>query len=87
MIPPSVGRIVMHRGISSNAAIDHPAIITRVWSDVTVNLTIFPDNGSPECKTSVMLLADPKAEDAYTGWYWPIKVPAEPAFITPAPEA
>lgn len=84
MIPPSVGRIVMYRGLVSNDLSEHPAIITRVWSDTCVNLTIFPDAGLPEPRTSVIMLG---GENTTMGWGWPVKISAEAAFIPPTPEA
>ena len=71
---PSIGRIVMHRGVESNVAVEHPAIITRVWSDVCVNLTVFPDAGVPVARASQIFLADPEAEAGSHGWWWPPRV-------------
>ena len=68
---PSIGRIVIHHGVQSNGEQRHPAIITRVWSDELVNLTVFPDNGFPISQTSQSLI-DPN--EGLIGWYWPNKV-------------
>lgn len=68
---PSIGRIVIYRGIDSNGSLEHPAIITRVWSDTCVNLTVFPDNGEVIVKTSVNLDQD-KIQSH--GWAWPFIV-------------
>ena len=67
---PTLGRIVLHRGIESNVATVHPAVITRVWSDECVNLTVFPDNDNPTPITSQNLV-DPDGTDQ--GWFWPIR--------------
>lgn len=51
----SIGRIVVLIGHSSNGTDEHPAIITRAWSEhdtrdgpVSVNLTVFPDFVAPD---------------------------------------
>lgn len=69
---PSIGRIVIHRGISSNGVQDHPAVINRVWSDECVNLTVLPDCGSPTSRTSQIRI-EPDS-DIENGWYWPPRV-------------
>lgn len=57
---PSIGRIVHVIGpdAESNGAAVAPAIITRVWSEDLVNVTIFPDGAAPVARTSVRLYAD-----------------------------
>jgi hypothetical protein len=65
MPTPTIGRIVHVLGISSNGAIVHPAMITRVWSETTVNLTVLPDCGDPKCFTSVGLCADETTANHY----------------------
>ena len=67
---PSIGRIVIFTGLVSNNSNEHPAIINRVWSDVCVNLTVFPDCDVPICKTTVIL--DPNGGD--NTWHWPVIV-------------
>lgn len=59
---PSLGRTVIVKGLQSNGSDEHPAVITRVWSDkdtadapVLVNLTVFPDCGDPKVRGSVKL--------------------------------
>jgi hypothetical protein len=51
---PSLGRIVLFRSEPANGVNEHPAIITRVWSDTCVNLTVFLDAGAPFIATSAM---------------------------------
>lgn len=68
---PSIGRIVWFHGFHSNGIDEHPAIITRVWTDTCVNLTVFPDCGAPVVQTSVV---EDEAGLQQTGWRWPIRV-------------
>lgn len=68
---PTIGRTVIVHGISSNGVVDHPAIITRVWSTgrdtkdgpIAVNLQVFVDCAPMQVRTSVMLFET--AEQAY----------------------
>jgi hypothetical protein len=71
---PSLGRIVLFRSHDSNGASEHPAMITRVWSDTTVNLTVFPDNSLPFAITSVGLNEDMKQGEQHRAWRWPPRV-------------
>jgi hypothetical protein len=81
---PSLGRIVHLIGphANSNGASVAPAIITRVWSDEMINVTVFPDCGTAGAATSVKLVADEAAahalRDAATSpqniAYWPGRV-------------
>ncbi len=82
---PTLGADVIVYGISSNGALEHPAKVTRVFSDrdtaggpVAVNLTIFPDFADPIYRSSVMLYeADQEARASCHGIkgaiaaYWP----------------
>jgi hypothetical protein len=72
---PTIGRIVHF--VSSGDDAQHPsahfaAVITHVWSDVCVNLAVFP-KGTPldglhsGVKTSVMFNEQP----APYSWHWP----------------
>jgi hypothetical protein len=57
---PAIGRIVHVIGpdAESNGARVAAAVITRVWSEDLVNVTIFPDGGAPISRTSIKLYAD-----------------------------
>ena len=84
---PQIGSTVIVRGIQSNGATEHPAIITRAWSTqdtdrgaVAVNLTVLPDCGAPLLRTSVMLFSAEHQALEYCGGknnavaaYWPAK--------------
>ena len=62
---PSIGRILIVKGIESNGSDEHPAIVNCAHSDAMVNVTVFPDCGTPTCRTSVPLVADRVAAQAY----------------------
>lgn len=73
---PTIGRVVLVQGITANGAKVHPAIITRVWSDTCVNLTVLPDNEQPQLHTSVQL-QDSEPSTMLEGQviaYWPPRV-------------
>lgn len=70
---PSIGRIVLFRGEKSNGVNEHPAIITRVWSDTCVNLTVFLDNGAPIVPTSVNHEENLESS-TNPAWRWPPRV-------------
>lgn len=78
MPKPSVGRIVlvpidptMNNG--SNVA---PAIITRVWSETTVNLRVLADGDSILWRTSSTYAENPDNLDQphLNYWTWPPRV-------------
>jgi hypothetical protein len=71
---PSIGRIVLFRSETSNGSTEHPAIINRVWSDVCVNLTVFPDCGAPVSKTSVVQNEDTTEGNQTFAWRFPPRV-------------
>jgi hypothetical protein len=69
---PTIGRIVIYHQPKSeepvNGSRDHPAIITRVWSETGVNLQVFFDAGVAQPRTSVC------RDDIGGGcgyWTWP----------------
>lgn len=81
---PSIGRIVHVTGpaASANGVDIAPAIITRVWSDTMLNVTVFPDAATPRPATSVKLVEDEatasdinaQAEHPQNLAYWPPRV-------------
>jgi hypothetical protein len=61
MPKPTVGRSVLVLGGPAvfNGTDVAPAVITRVWSDELVNVTVFPDSSQGVCScTSVRLCRD-----------------------------
>jgi hypothetical protein len=77
---PAVGRIVIFRetvwqGDGTNGTRDHPAMITRVWSDTSVNLHVFFDACSSAPKSFVTQMPEMLDGEANTsaigGWRWP----------------
>lgn len=70
---PTVGRIVIfQQGAHAepiNGTREHPAIITRVWSDTCVNLQVFFDNARPAPSASVLHTS--AAQQNSMSWSWP----------------
>jgi hypothetical protein len=70
---PKLGEILLvtHSDIHSNGSEVAPAIVTRVWSFDCVNLSVFPDMGSPKLLSSVCHInrgcLDPNMNPC--GWY------------------
>lgn len=63
----SIGRIVHYRTHEGQAE-PYAAIVTKVWGDACVNLTIFRDDGTTQLESSVLRY------DNVTGgrqWCWP----------------
>lgn len=79
MTKPTIGRTV-HYHPSANDAIhrgrDKPlaAIVTTVWSDTCVNLTVFDGNGTPHGRTSVLLHQEGNPRPAEFFAEWPPRV-------------
>lgn len=71
---PTKGRIVIYRQSADrtpyNETREHPAVITRVWSERCVNLTVFFDAQAPVWVTSVERI-DEHTPDGNMGWRWP----------------
>ena len=69
---PSVGRIVHFdspdRGQRGYSADPVPAIITRVWDETTVDLTVFRNMMEPLPLAGVRLSLDPGYG---MRWFWP----------------
>lgn len=73
---PTIGRIVIYHQPKSeepvNGSREHPAVITRVWSEKGVNLQVMFDAGMVEPRTSVL------RDDVGSGagyWTWPQTAP------------
>ena len=54
-----------------NNTSEHPAVITKIWTNTCVNMTIFPDCNSPDNKTSIIQDEELKQ---LKGWRWPPRV-------------
>lgn len=88
---PSIGRIVIYvvgdyetafEGFpfdGPNGTREHPAIITRAWSDDCVNLHVFFDANPSGVRMSVMRLPElpegVERDPGATGWKWPVREP------------
>jgi len=71
MQKPSLGRIVFFHTVGESPA---PAIITRVLSDVCVNITVFRDAAETAQKLCVGF-SEPGQEHGRTAyWSWPSRV-------------
>jgi hypothetical protein len=80
---PTIGRIMHVIGVpaTGNGTDIAPAIVTRVWSEDTVNVTVFPDAAAPVPATSVRIVADEatarginaEAEYPQTLAFWPAR--------------
>lgn len=78
---PTIGRIVHVLGIpaESNGSTVAPAVVTRVWSNDLLNVTVFPDAAAPVPATSVRLFdnendaraASTEREYPQTVAFWP----------------
>lgn len=70
---PCVGMPVVYiqpdKENAHNGHSDHPAVVTRVWSDTCVNLKVFFDGGPCEDRTSVNLMTNPERGNG--GWAYP----------------
>jgi hypothetical protein len=58
------GRIVIVKGIRSNGTDEHPAIVTRVWSESCCNCTVFLDAQPPKPYCSIKLYKSREEADA-----------------------
>jgi len=76
MTQPTLGRTVIVRGPASNGTSHHPGVITRVWNERMVNVTVFLDNGPITCLTSVRFFESEEDAESSPGavCYFPTKV-------------
>jgi hypothetical protein len=68
---PTIGQIVYYtRGDSEF----HPAIVTKVWSDMTINLHVFFDNQPSQYTNNIQRLDETviviDAKHSSRGWKW-----------------
>jgi len=84
MLTPTIGRIVTVLGGTArvNGTDSAPAVITRVWSDELVNVTVLCDAPTTGRHTSITLCPDEESArakpegqpEAYAVAYWPVRV-------------
>jgi hypothetical protein len=92
MIKPTVGRIVLFYPAPDSdrprvGNDPHAAIITAVWGDACINLSVFDANGTPYAQTSVLLVqeGEPKPSWAYAEWM-PYQIGQAKKHSEPAPD-
>jgi hypothetical protein len=76
---PSIGSLLIVVGLyaRSNGADVAPGVVTRVWSDDVVNVTVLPDCKAPQPATSVKIYDGEEAARAAveagesSAAYWP----------------
>jgi hypothetical protein len=75
---PSIGRIVIFQQSELEAPVngsrEHPAIITRVWSDQMVNLTVLFDSSGAAPRGSIYLESSDSRPAQGPSWHWPPRV-------------
>ncbi len=49
----AINRWLICKGIQFNSTDEHPALVTRVWNEDCVNVTVFLDAGPMASRTSV----------------------------------
>ena len=89
---PFVGAIVLYRPLGRHDQIEQAAIVTRVWPDGTLNVTVFPDFGEPVVNARCVYAPDFNDTPQSGAWRWradvekdeakkPIPVPGDQAPI------
>jgi len=74
---PSPGRIVIARvdPLMNNGSDEAPAVITRVWSDTTINVRVLLDAfTTPLWLSSIRLLDERPADRGVYATWWPPRV-------------
>lgn len=66
---PTLGQIVLFRDVDANENEPEAAIVTWVWSEDCVNLTVFDPSGAPKNATSVT----PYRRDDAHPWGWELR--------------
>lgn len=70
-IEPSLGRIVWYRERRDDGFLDEcPAIITKVWSNNCINVTVFRDMQEPLPKSSVVYSDADNMDGSYSTFCW-----------------
>jgi hypothetical protein len=68
---PSIGRIVLFRKLDGDTVVEHPAVITRVYEDGSLNVFTFPDCGEPKGVGSVPNNESMTEGEQHSVWRWP----------------
>jgi hypothetical protein len=78
---PTIGRIVIHKGILSNGVNVHPAVVTRVWPEQDgrqlLNLHVMTDFGPTQPAGSQCIYeSEADGDAAGEAWFcfWPPRV-------------
>lgn len=84
---PSIGHIVIVKGVWANGSDEHPAIVNHVFGTShadgswLINTTVFPDCGEPKHETSIRLFETREACEEFfrsghgtVAAFWPPRV-------------
>lgn len=76
MQKPSIGRIVLVAldPTMNNGATIAPAVITRVWSDTSVNVRVLADSENLLWRTSLTYVDSLDDDSPRGSWAWPPRV-------------
>jgi hypothetical protein len=76
---PFLGATVLVRPFGRHGQIEQAAMVTRVWDDGTLNVTVMPDYGDPIPETRVTFNGNIKVAPPEGVWRWPLDAAATTA--------